>query len=153
MNEWWFRSQLCSVSLYQVGTTLSNEMKFCMNPPVVGSTAQSVKSAVQLATAALFASEPIDNMHLQISSKHISWEVSVVQWQRAGLLANWSSDRSCAWGMIHNKIHLIRSGCLRTSIALTVHNRGLKHHSFIHSFKHISSALRQIDLTVYTNDW
>ena len=28
--------------------------------------------------------------------------------------------------------HLIRSGCLRPSIALTVQNRGLKHQSFIH---------------------
>ena len=33
--------------------------------------------------------------------------------------------------MIHNKICLIRPGCLRPSIALTVQNRGLKHHSFI----------------------
>ena len=33
--------------------------------------------------------------------------------------------------MIHNQICLIRPGCLRPSIALTVQNRGLKHHSFI----------------------
>ena len=33
--------------------------------------------------------------------------------------------------MIHNKIHLIRPGCLQPSIALTVQNRGLKHHPFI----------------------
>ena len=44
--------------------------------------------------------------------------VSVVQWQCAGLLANWLSDWSCARGMIHNKIHLICSGCPRPSIAL-----------------------------------
>ena len=31
----------------------------------------------------------------------------------------------------HSKIHLIRPGCLRLSIASTVQNRDLKHHSFI----------------------
>ena len=41
-----------------------------------------------------------------------------------------SSDRSCARGMIHNKIHPIRPGFLRPSIALTVQNRGLKDQSF-----------------------
>ena len=49
----------------------------------------------------------------------------------SGLLSNRSSDQSCARGMVHNKIHLIRQGCLRPSIALTVQNRGLKHQSFI----------------------
>ena len=43
---------------------------------------------------------------------------SVTQWLSAGLLANMPNDRSCAWGMIHNKIHLIRQGCPRPSIAL-----------------------------------
>ena len=33
-------------------------------------------------------------------------------------------------GMIHNKIHLIRPGCLRPCIALTVQNCGLKQQSF-----------------------
>ena len=47
-----------------------------------------------------------------------------------GLLANRSSDRSCARGKINNKIHHIRPGCLRPSIA-TVQNHGLKHYSFI----------------------
>ena len=46
--------------------------------------------------------------------------------------------------MIHNKIHLIRPGCLRLSIVLAVQNRGLKHHSFIHSY---ISASRQKGLT------
>ena len=36
--------------------------------------------------------------------------------------------------MVHDKIHLIRPGCLRPSIALTVQNRGLKHQSFIYLF-------------------
>ena len=31
----------------------------------------------------------------------------------------------------YNKIHLIRPDCLRTSIALSVQNRSLKHQSFI----------------------
>ena len=35
--------------------------------------------------------------------------------------------------MIHSKIHLIRPGSLRPSIALIVQNLGLKHQSFIHS--------------------
>ena len=42
--------------------------------------------------------------------------------------------------MIRNKIHLIRPGCLRPSIALTVQNRGLKHHSFIRPFIHDDDA-------------
>ena len=57
-------------------------------------------------------------------------EASVVQWYRARLLAN----RSCARGMIHNKIKYIRPGGLLPSIALTVQSRGLKHDSFIHLF-------------------
>ena len=36
----------------------------------------------------------------------------------AGLLVNRSSNQSCTWGMNHNKIHLIRPGCPRPSIAL-----------------------------------
>ena len=55
----------------------------------------------------------------------------------AGLPANKSSDRSYHRGMILNKIHLIRTGCLRHSIALIVQNRGLNHHSSIHSFIHM----------------
>ena len=47
-------------------------------------------------------------------------------------LANRSSDRSCTRGMILNKIHHFRPGCLGPSIALKVQNHGLKHHSFIH---------------------
>ena len=46
--------------------------------------------------------------------------------------------------MIHNKIHLIRPGCLRPSIALTVQNRGLKHQSFIHHVNQ-SIAARDVD--------
>ena len=58
-------------------------------------------------------------------------EASVVQWQRAGLLANRSNDRSCSRGMIHNQFPFIRPGCLRPSTALTVQNRGLKHPLFL----------------------
>ena len=35
--------------------------------------------------------------------------------------------------MVHNKIHFIRPGCRRPSIALTVQNRGLKYETFIHT--------------------
>ena len=42
----------------------------------------------------------------------------MVQWQHAGLQINRSSDRSCTWGMIHIKIHLISPGYPRRSIAL-----------------------------------
>ena len=54
-------------------------------------------------------------------------------------LANRSSNQSCTWGMMLNKIHLIRPGCLWPSIALTVQNRGLKHQSFhFHFFLNIA---------------
>ena len=61
---------------------------------------------------------------------HLHAEAFVVQWQRAGLLANRCGERCCARGTIHNKFHLICPGCLHPSIALTVQNRGLKHRSF-----------------------
>ena len=38
-------------------------------------------------------------------------------------------DRSCTRGMIHNKVHLISSGCPQPGIALQAQNRGLKHHT------------------------
>ena len=44
-------------------------------------------------------------------------EVGVVQYWRAGLLAKRLSERSCTTDMIHNKIHLIRLGYPRPSIA------------------------------------
>ena len=53
------------------------------------------------------------------------------------MLVNRSSDRFYTRGMIHNKIHLISPCCPRPSIASTVQSRGLKHHSFIHSFPNI----------------
>ena len=46
----------------------------------------------------------------KVKHKH-KRETSVVQWCHAGLLANRSSDWSCARGIIHNKIRLIRPGC------------------------------------------
>ena len=52
----------------------------------------------------------------------------------------------CARGMIHNKIHVICPGCLRPSIALTVQKRGLKHHSFIHSFIHSTLWTESIEV-------
>ena len=55
---------------------------------------------------------------------------SVVQCYRAGLLTNRSSDRSWARDMVHNKVHLIRPGCLGPNIDLAKQNRGLKHQSF-----------------------
>ena len=55
---------------------------------------------------------------------------SVVQCYCAGLLVNWSSNRSCTRSMIQNKIHLISLGCLLVSMALQMQNRILKHHSF-----------------------
>ena len=42
----------------------------------------------------------------------------------------WPTGRAIHPGPIPNKIHLIRLGCPRPSRALTVPNRGLKHHSF-----------------------
>ena len=62
------------------------------------------------------------------------WLLCVGVWWCAGLLANRSSDRSCASGMIHNKIHRIRPGCLRPSIALKVQNRGLNNDLFIYIY-------------------
>ena len=35
---------------------------------------------------------------------------SILQWERAGLLLNRSTDRSCTMGMIHNNIHLVSLG-------------------------------------------
>ena len=64
-------------------------------------------------------------------------------WYNSSALDCWStglSDRSCTRGMIHAKIHLISRGCPRSSIALQVQNRGLKHHSFIYSFIQGSSC-------------
>ena len=34
----------------------------------------------------------------------------VARWQSVGLQIKMSSDRSCTWGMIHTKIHLISPG-------------------------------------------
>ena len=51
---------------------------------------------------------------------------------------NRSSDRSCIWGLIHMKNHLISSGCPRPSIALQCwSNCGLREFAFIHSFIHL----------------
>ena len=47
----------------------------------------------------------------------------------------WSTGRAidpAPRGMIYNIIHLISPGCPRSSIALTVHNRGLKHFISFH---------------------
>ena len=52
--------------------------------------------------------------------------------------------------MIHNKIHLIRPGCFRPSIALTVQNHGLKHHSF--HFISLGCPRPSISLTVQNHD-
>ena len=57
-------------------------------------------------------------------SLFLSLGAPMVQWQR------WLSDRSCAWGMIHNKLHFIRPGCPRPRITLQCRDRGLKHQSY-----------------------
>ena len=58
----------------------------------------------------------------------------MVQWCRAGLQVNKSSDRSGTWGMSHIKIHHISPGCHWPRIAsVTLETRGLKHYAFIHS--------------------
>ena len=43
---------------------------------------------------------------------------AVVQLQREGLQVNRSIDRSCTWGMMNNKIHVIYPLCPRLSIAV-----------------------------------
>ena len=43
---------------------------------------------------------------------------AVAQWQHIGLQVKRSSDRSCTWGMIRYKFHLISPGCPQPSIAL-----------------------------------
>ena len=49
----------------------------------------------------------------------------------------------CARGMIHNKLHLIRPGCLQPSTALTEQIRGLKYQSFIvHSISWILCVIK-----------
>ena len=60
-----------------------------------------------------------------------------------GLLVNWSSDRSCTRGMIHNKLSLISPGCPRPCIALQLSNRGLQHHSvsFWHDNIHVHVSI------------
>ena len=53
-------------------------------------------------------------------------------------------------GMIHNKIHHMRPGCFWPSIALTVQNRGLKHHSLMYSFIQEITYMCTVDF-IYTN--
>ena len=52
------------------------------------------------------------------------------------MVARWTTDqrvkdRSCTLGIIHTNIHLISQGSSQPSIAFTVQDCGLKHHSFI----------------------
>ena len=57
----------------------------------------------------------------------------VVYWTAGQML-----DRTCIWGMIHTKIHLICLGCSRPNIALRCL---IKHHSFIHLFNSVHSII------------
>ena len=74
-------------------------------------------------------------LSLTTRNSRIRKGAAVAQWKPTGLQVNRSSERSCTWGMIHIKNHLISLDC--PSIAIfTVQKCGIKHHSFIHSFFH-----------------
>ena len=62
-----------------------------------------------------------------------------------GLLANRSSDQSCTRGTIHNKFIAFAQ-----VVPGPVQNRGLKHHSFIHSFLTYSDALQLSCVTLHS---
>ena len=56
----------------------------------------------------------------------------------------------------HNKIHLIRPGCLRPSTAVTVQKRGLKHQSFIlacHPFPATNISWEILSRSRMGRDW
>ena len=56
--------------------------------------------------------------------------------------------------MIRTKIHLISSGCPQLSLALTVQNRGLKHHSFHFSNYAVqSNSLKQCPFHLGIVSW
>ena len=59
---------------------------------------------------------------------------------RVTVVSRWTAGREIDTVMFHNKIYLPHPGCLWPSIALTVQNRGLKHHSFV-----ASSALHDVN--------
>ena len=128
MNEWRV-SQFCTVRLHRGGDNMGI-------------------TRFQKAQISFFQNRIIDSIwywFVTLNTSVLSWEIhiekilnlgnmvhkfkrllltlkllgaSVVQWQHAGLLANRSSNWSCARGMIHNKIYLICPACPRPNIAL-----------------------------------
>ena len=73
------------------------------------------------------------------------------------LVARWTADQqversiSCTRGMIHNKIHLISSGCSLPSKTLQVLNRGLKHQLFYFCWRiaRLTHSLRMFQLITW----